>query len=123
MGGNPEEDAIYLNVTPARNDGETVYQLTVPADVPVDGFWSVSVYDANGHFAENPQNAYSFNSVVALLRGDGTVAIQFGGCDGHRPNCLQIVPGWNYMVRLYRPRPEILDGTWTFPEAQPVDRT
>jgi hypothetical protein len=29
--------------------------------------------------------------------------------------------GWNYMVRLYRPRPEILDGTWKFPEAQPAD--
>ena len=27
--------------------------------------------------------------------------------------------GWNYMVRLYRPRKEILDGTWKFPEAQP----
>jgi hypothetical protein len=25
---------------------------------------------------------------------------------------------WNYMVRLYRPRKEILDGTWKFPEAQ-----
>ena len=23
--------------------------------------------------------------------------------------------GWNYAVRLYRPRPEILDGSWTFP--------
>jgi len=28
--------------------------------------------------------------------------------------------GWNYIVRLYRPRKEILDGTWKFPEAQPV---
>jgi hypothetical protein len=28
--------------------------------------------------------------------------------------------GWNYMVRFYRPRAEILDGTWKFPEAQPV---
>jgi hypothetical protein len=28
---------------------------------------------------------------------------------------------WNYMVRLYRPRAEILDGTWKFPEAQPLD--
>jgi hypothetical protein len=26
--------------------------------------------------------------------------------------------GWNYMVRLYRPRKEILDGTWKFPEAE-----
>lgn len=27
--------------------------------------------------------------------------------------------GWNYTVRLYRPRKEILDGTWKLPEAQP----
>ncbi len=25
--------------------------------------------------------------------------------------------GWNYTVRLYRPRAEILDGTWKFPGA------
>jgi hypothetical protein len=46
-------------------------------------------------------------------------AIQFGGCDGHIPNCLPIMTGWNHMVRLYRPRAKILDGTWTFPEAKP----
>jgi hypothetical protein len=28
------------------------------------------------------------------------------------------MPGWNYTVRLYRPRAEILNGTWKFPEAQ-----
>jgi hypothetical protein len=37
-GGNPEKDALYLNVTPAKNDGTTVYRLNVK-DVPVDGFW------------------------------------------------------------------------------------
>jgi hypothetical protein len=52
---------------------------------------------------------------------DGSVAIQFGGCDGKTANCLPIVKGWNYMVRLYRPRAEILNGAWTFPEAQPVN--
>ena len=54
-------------------------------------------------------------------RHDGSVAVQFGGCDGKIANCLPIMPGWNYMVRLYRPRAEILDGTWKFPEAQPVN--
>jgi len=29
------------------------------------------------------------------------------------------MPGWNYLVRLYRPRAEIVDGSWKFPEAQP----
>jgi hypothetical protein len=28
--------------------------------------------------------------------------------------------GWNYTVRLYRPRPEILNGKWKFPEPKPV---
>jgi hypothetical protein len=51
---------------------------------------------------------------------DGSVTVQFGGCDGKIPNCLPIMKGWNYTVRLYRPRPEILSGKWKFPEAQPV---
>ena len=51
---------------------------------------------------------------------DGTINIQFGGCDGNIPNCLPITKGWNYTVRMFRPRPEILDGTWKFPEARPV---
>ncbi len=28
--------------------------------------------------------------------------------------------GWNYTVRLYRPREDILDGSWKFPEPQPL---
>jgi hypothetical protein len=116
-GGNPEEDALYLNVTPAHNDGKTIYKLNVE-DVPVEGFWSISVYDDKGHFVANPQNAYSLNNLVAKPADDGSFAIQFGGCDGAIPNCLPTPPGWNYLVRLYRPKPEILNGAWTFPEPQ-----
>ena len=36
--------------------------------------------------------------------------VQFGGCDGQIGNCLPIVSGWNYMVRLYRPRAAVLRG-------------
>jgi hypothetical protein len=118
-GGNPEKDALYLPVTPPDNDGATVHRITV-RDVPVDGFWSVTVYDKNGYFTPNPQNAYSLNNVVAATNADGSVDIQFGGCDGSATNCLPITPGWNYLVRLYRPRQEILDGSWTFPAAEPV---
>ena len=48
----------------------------------------------------------------------GSVTVRFGG-PGDEPNHLPITAGWNYLVRLYRPRPEILDGSWTFPVAQP----
>ena len=47
---------------------------------------------------------------TAQKSADGSVAVQFGGCDGKMPNYLPIMPGWNYMVRLYRPHAEILNG-------------
>jgi hypothetical protein len=118
-GGNPDRDAVYLNITPARNDGKTVYRLNVGI-VPVEAFWSVSLYNAKGYYEKNPYNAYSLNNVTAKKEADGSIAIQFGGCDGKIPNCLPIMAGWNYTVRLYRPRAEILDGKWKFPEPQPV---
>jgi hypothetical protein len=118
-GGNPEKDALYLPITPTRNDGKTVYALTV-GDVPVDGFWSLTVYNSKGHLEPNPDNAYSVNSITAKAGRDGSVTIQFGGCGGKVPNCLPIAQGWNYTVRLFLPRREILDGTSRFPEAQPV---
>jgi hypothetical protein len=118
-GGNPDKDAVYLNITPQQNDGKTVYQLTV-TDVPVDEFWSVSVYNAQGYFQKNAANAYTVNNLTAKKNADGAVTIQFGGAADAAPNVLPITPGWNYMVRLYRPRKEILDGTWKFREAQPV---
>ena len=118
-GGYPEKDALYLPITPARNDGTTVYKLAVK-DVPVDGFWSVTVYNDEGYLEPNQYDAYSVNRTSAKKGADGSVAIQFGGCDGEIPNCLPIMKGWNYTVRLFRPQSEILDGIWIFPEAQPV---
>ncbi len=118
-GGNPVRDAIYVSGQPKANDGQTVHSLMVK-DVPVDGFWSISVYNKDGFFEPNPQGAYSLNNVTARRSTDGVYAIQFGGCGAGKSNCLPITPGWNYTVRLYRPRQEIIDGRWTFPEAQPV---
>ncbi|WP_435608907.1 DUF1254 domain-containing protein [Pseudomonas knackmussii] len=118
-GGNPERDALYLNVTPKQNDGTTAYELKV-GQVPVDAFWSISVYNAAGYFQPNPQNAYTLNNLTAHREADGSVRVRFGGCDGKQANCLPVMPGWNYMVRLYRPQPAILDGSWRFPQAQPV---
>jgi hypothetical protein len=119
-GGNPQEDALYLNVTPEKNDGKTVYTLNVK-NVPVDGFWSISVYNGDGYFQPNDLNAYTLNNITAKPGSDGSFAIQFGGCDKSSTNCLPTVAGWNYLVRLYRPRAEILDGSWKFPDPQPMN--
>jgi hypothetical protein len=62
----------------------------------------------------------SRNNITAKKAADGSVTIQFGG-DENAPHRLPIMPGWNYTVRLYRPRPEVLDGKWKFPEPVAVD--
>lgn len=115
-GGLPRTEASYLNVTPARNDGAAVYRLKV-GEVPVDAFWSVTVYDREGRLVANPQRAFSLNSLSVDYAADRSATIQFGNCLPRQRNCLPVTPGWNYMVRLYRPRAEILNSRWTFPAA------
>lgn len=117
-GGNPRTAAMYAGAVPKHNDGKTAYTLTVK-DVPVDGFWSVSVYNKAGFFEKNAKNAYTFNNITAKPNADGSVTIHFGG-DENALNYLPITPGWNYVFRMYRPRKEILDGAWKVPDAQPV---
>jgi hypothetical protein len=117
-GGLPPEEAYYVGDFP-NLPADGAYKLTV-RDVPVDGFWSISVYNAEGFFEANDRNAYSVNNITATPNDDGSVTVHFGGCDNDRPNCLPIMDGWNYAVRLYRPRPEVLDGSWTFPSIEPV---
>jgi para-nitrobenzyl esterase len=118
-GGNPEEAARYIAVYPKANDGKTVHSLTVK-DVPVKGFWSISLYNKDGFFEPNALGAYSINNLTAKPNADGSVTVQFGACETGTTNCLPTPPDWNYVVRLYRPGKAILDGSWTFPEANPV---
>ena len=117
-GGLPQKNAFYEIASVARNDG-TPHSVTV-TDVPIDAFWSVTVYNADGYIDENPLGVYSFNNVTATPNDDGSITIHFGDCDDGHVNCLPISEGWNYAVRMYAPRPEILDGSWTFPEIKPV---
>lgn len=117
-GGKPREDAYYEGGAPAERSG--VYTMTIH-DVPVDGFWSVSVYNAQGYFERNDLNRYSVNSVTAEKEADGSAVVQFGGCEDSNPNCIPTTDGWNYVVRLYQPHKEILTGEWTFPKLAPAD--
>jgi len=116
-GGNPVEDAMYIPGVVKLNDGNASHALTV-GDVPVDGFWSVTVYNAKG-FYEAPENAISVNSVTGKRNDDGSMTIRFGG-DPAAANYLRIMPGWSYIARLYRPRPEVVAGKWIFPEPAPA---
>ena len=111
-GGLPATEATYIGVNPEMPVG--AYELTV-GDVPVDAFWSISVYNADGFFEPNPAGAYSVNSVTGVRDDDGSITVRFGEHGPNAPNAIPITDGWNYLVRLSRPRPEVLDGRWTFP--------
>lgn len=118
-GGLPRNAATYLLSAVENNDG-TPYAVTVK-DVPVDAFWSITVYNKDGFIQRNDRDAYSFNNVTAAKNADGSITIHFGHCDDGRVNCLPITDGWNYAVRLYQPRLPILDGSWSFPQIEQLN--
>lgn len=111
-GGLPEYEATYISVDEHLPVGE--YRLRLQ-DVPVDSFWSVSLYNGDGYFEENALGVNSINSLTATPDADGAVTIRFGLQLDGVANALPIMPGWNYVLRLYRPRAEVLDGTWMAP--------
>ncbi|WP_247957187.1 DUF1214 domain-containing protein [Microbacterium galbinum] len=111
-GGLPTSEATYFGTNPRLPLG--TYELTV-GDVPVDGFWSISVYNAEGFFEPNAADAYTVNDITAEKNPDGSVTVHFGDWPTGTPNVIPTPEGWNYLVRLYRPRAEVLDGSWSFP--------
>lgn len=112
-GGLPTSEASYIGVDPRLPVGQ--YELTV-GDVPVDGFWSISVYNAEGFFEPNDRDSYTVNNITAVKNADGSTTVRFGDYPQGTPNAIPITDGWNYLVRLYRPRAEIVDGSWVFPQ-------
>ena len=118
--GQPATTAEAFVDAVEMNDGKTPHAVTV-RDVPVDAFWSVTVYDADGFLAPNDLNRNSYNNTSATPNDDGSYTIHFGACEDGRINCIPITEDWSYTVRLYQPREEILDGSWTFPEIERVE--
>jgi hypothetical protein len=116
-GGLPEREAYYYIDAEPQTVG--IYTLTL-RDVPVDAFWSVTVYNRAGYLEPNPYGAYSINSVTATMENDGSVVLNLAPEPGDRPNHLYVMDGWNYALRLYRPRPAVLDSTWTPPKPAPA---
>jgi hypothetical protein len=117
-GGWQPEHAVYQSYVPRENNGNTTYTLTLK-NVPAaeNAFWSISVYNKGGYFQKNEHNKYVINSLKAKPDDDGGVTIHFGG-DPSLPNFLPIMPGWNYLLRIYLPQETYFNGTWRAPEAQ-----
>lgn len=116
FGGLPENLAYYTQEVVEKNDGDHEYFINV-RDVPINAFWSVTVYDKYGFLF--PLDSVSINSYRALPNEDGSFTIHFSN-DNSRINNIHISDEWNYCVRMYEPQQPIIDGEWDFPKAEPL---
>lgn len=117
-GGLPEYEAFYTADTTPRAAAH--HRITL-RDVPVDAFWSVTVYNRDGYFEANEYDSFSCNSVTTKADGVGAVTIDLDTQDRGYVNHLYVMEGWNYVLRLYRPRAAVLDGAWQPPSPERVE--
>jgi len=90
------------NLTSRRTQRRHDCSNAVGQDVRSTGSGSINVYNAKGYFEANPQNAYSLNNITAKKETDGSVKVQSRMRRQVPTACRS--SGWNYIVRLYRPR-------------------
>ncbi len=109
----PNRDAVYLNHNGGLpSDGCHRATYEVPDN---DAFWSLTVYGADG-FMKTTTNI--LNSTNTTMNPDGTFTVSFGSPEacGDVPNRLDAPEGWNFLMRVYRPGPSVLDGTYRLPD-------
>jgi hypothetical protein len=70
-GGLPKSTAFYILDSVERNDGGTPHAVTV-SDVPVDAFWSITVYNADGYLEANEAGRNNYKNVTARANPDGS---------------------------------------------------
>ncbi|MFZ5668980.1 MAG: DUF1254 domain-containing protein [Pseudomonadota bacterium] len=125
----PVAEAMYMRSQGERENSfwsEGPWRLAVPADMPVDAFWSLTMYrqEPSGQrfFAENPIGRYAIGDRTPGLRrnADGSLDIWIARADpgGERSSNWLPAPAsgpFNLTMRLYLPRREVLDGRWRLP--------
>lgn len=134
LGANRPQDAIYptstVDTQGRKYNGSNKYIIRFPKGhlPPVEGFWSLTMYDKECFFVNNPLNRYSISPRQNLqVDADGSTVIYLQkdspGKDKEL-NWLPAPPGdFILMLRLYWPNetdPSLINGTWTIPAVQKV---
>lgn len=116
----PEAEADYFTGRAIPGDEDKPHELILN-DVPVDAFWSVTMYNTRGFMVPNELGVNALNNVNATQSEDGSYRIQLGGCEADTVNCIPTPEGWNYVLRAYQPGEAITSGEWQPPAPQPID--
>jgi hypothetical protein len=129
LGCNRTKDAVYptseTDVDGKPYNGTNKYTLTFPKGQlpPVDGFWSLTMYDARYFFVDNPLNRYTLSQRNKLMENaDGSVTLYIQNESPGKDKEANWLPApkdkFVLMLRLYWPKekaPSIIDGTWKPP--------
>lgn len=132
LGANQVADAIYpLLLTDA--DGKPLtsasqYVLHFDKDElpPADAFWSFTLYDKDGFTVPNPLNRATLSSWMDLkYNADGSIELYFQADNQGKAKEANWLPApktgtWNLTLRLYAPKREALDGTWSPPAIEHI---
>lgn len=82
-------------------------------------FWSITVYGDDGYMKSDNNIVNSSN---VKLNDDDTFTAYYGSKEicGDVPNRMDVTEGWNFLMRIYRPGPSVLDGSYKVVNAEPV---
>jgi hypothetical protein len=109
-------------------DGARRYEMHLSEPLPVDSFWSLTMYDVPDYFlVANPIDRYSIGDrtrgLVAEPDASLTIYIQHDEPDdeSQRANWLPAPTGqFRPALRMYTPRQPLLDGSYTLPRIRRV---
>ena len=131
LGANIAADASYLNSV-ADAAGHTLtgtnrYVLHFDKDEmpPAHAFWSMTMYDADSFFVDNPLNRYNIAAWMPLqYNADGSLDIYIQKCSPGKDkeaNWLPAAAGdFSISFRVYWPKESMLDGSWNAPPIRQV---
>jgi hypothetical protein len=107
-------------------DGSKTYRLTVPPNVPIEQYWSVTAYDRQTHALIRNMPRPSRSSQIPEMQKnvDGSVDVYFGpgAPAGKESNWVPTDPkrGFELMFRLYAPTKEFFDKVWVLPDVERI---
>jgi hypothetical protein len=129
MGKTVGAGQVYLEAQKDSDDnwldGGNNYRLTIPANVPMKQFWSVTVYDNDTRcFVRTGQLPDKSSRMDLTYNDDGSVDLYFGpeapADEAQRSNWVKTVPeeGWFTYFRLYAPTEKYFDRSWQLPDIE-----
>ncbi len=130
LGANVPEDAVYpmafVDSERRPYNGSNRYVLHFDnGQLPVNAFWSLTVYDEDGYFADNSIQRYAIGDRDKLkFNNDGSLDIYIQHESPGKDKESNWLPApkdtFNLIIRLYWPKIEILTGEWNPPAVERI---